>query len=111
MIASDPDTVVSFFSQLTQNLYTELNNQSKSVEGIRSFGSFYDDKKMKEDYEDYTEKIQDQEDKLTALEDRWYSKFSAMETALRRFTSNSGNSSAANLEAEYTDAPASLTII
>ncbi len=88
MIASDPDTVVSFFSQLTQNLYTELNNQSKSVEGIRSFGSFYDDKKMKEDYEDYTEKIQDQEDKLTALEDRWYSKFSAMETALAKMQSN-----------------------
>lgn len=88
MIASDPDTVVSFFSQLTQNLYTELNTQSKSVEGIRSFGSFYDDKKMKEDYADYTEKIQKQEDKLSALEERWYSKFSAMETALAKLQSN-----------------------
>lgn len=88
MIASDPDTVVSFFSQLTQNLYTELNTQSKSVEGIRSFGSFYDDKRMKEDYADYTEKIQKQEDKLSALEERWYSKFSAMETALAKLQSN-----------------------
>lgn len=33
----------------------------------------------------------------------------AMETALRRETSNWGNSSAASLDAEYTDAPASLT--
>jgi flagellar hook-associated protein 2 len=88
MIASDPDTVVSFFSQLTQNLYKELNKKSKSVEGIRSFGSFYDDKKMKEDYADYTEKIQKQEDKLSALEERWYSKFSAMETALAKLQSN-----------------------
>ena len=35
----------------------------------------------------------------------------AMDTALRRFTSKSGNSWAASLEAEYTDAPASLTIM
>ena len=34
----------------------------------------------------------------------------AMDTAERRFTSNSGNSSAASLEAEYTDAPASFTM-
>ena len=88
MIASDPDTIVSFFSQLTQNLYTELSTQSKSVEGIRSFGSFYDDKKMKEDYADYTVKIKEQEDKLSALEERWYNKFSAMETALAKLQSN-----------------------
>ena len=35
----------------------------------------------------------------------------AMDTAERRFTSNWGNSSAARGEAEYTEAPASLTII
>ena len=35
----------------------------------------------------------------------------AMETALRSVRSNSGNSSAASLEAEYTEAPASLTTI
>lgn len=87
-IASDPESVITFFSQLAQNLYTELNNQSKSVNGIRSFGSFYDDKKMKEDYDDYTTKIAEQEEKLTALEDRWYNKFSAMETALARLQSN-----------------------
>lgn len=87
-IAADPESVVSFFTQLSQNLYTELNNQSKGVEGIRTFGKFYDDKKMKEDYDDYTTKIKEQEEKLTALEDRWYSKFSAMETALAKMQSN-----------------------
>ena len=35
----------------------------------------------------------------------------AMETALRWVTSKSGNSSAASLLAEYTEAPASLTIM
>lgn len=88
MIASDPDAVIEFFSNLSMNLYKELNEQSKSVDGIRSFGKFYDDKKMEEDYDNYTTKIQEQEDKLTALEDRWYSKFSAMETALAKMQSN-----------------------
>lgn len=87
-IASDPDTVISFFSQLSQNLYKEMDNQSRSVPGIRSFGYFYDDQKMKDDYDNYTTKIKEQEEKLTALEDRWYSKFSAMETALARMQSN-----------------------
>ncbi len=87
-IAADPDTVIAFFSQLSQNLYSELDKQSRSVEGIRSFGKFYDDKKMQEDYKNYTTKIKEQEAKLTALEDRWYKKFSAMETALAKMQSN-----------------------
>lgn len=87
-ISSDPDTVIAFFSQLSQNLYAELDKQSRSVEGIRTFGKFYDDKKMQEDYNDYADKIKKQEQKLTAMEDRWYNKFTAMETALAKLQSN-----------------------
>jgi len=87
-IAADPDTVISFFSQLAQNLYTELDKQSRSIDGVRSFGSFYDDKRMETEYKNYTTKIKKQEDKLTALQDKWYNKFSAMETALAKLQSN-----------------------
>lgn len=87
-IASDPESVISFFTQLGQSLYTELNNQSKSIEGVRSFGSFYDDKRMTEEYNEFKTKIKQQEDKLTALQDRWYNKFSAMEVALAKLQSN-----------------------
>lgn len=87
-IAADPDTVIAFFSQLSQNLYTELDKQSRSVDGVRSFGSFYDDKRMQDDYNDYKEKIKKQEAKLTAMEDKWYKKFSAMETAMAKMQSN-----------------------
>ena len=87
-IASDPDTVIAFFANLSQNLYTELDKQSRGVDGVRSYGSFYDDKKMKEDYDNYTTKIKEQEKKLAAMEDRWYKKFSAMETALAKMQSN-----------------------
>lgn len=89
MIANDPDTVISFFAQLSQNLYGKMTSLSASVDGYRSFGSFYDDKKMKTDYSDYTTKIADMEEKLADYEDKWYAKFSAMETALAKMQSNS----------------------
>lgn len=88
MIASDPDTVISFFTKLSQNLYSEMSDLSSSVQGYRSYGSFYDDKKMKSDYDDYTSKIAELEEKLNDYEDKWYSKFSAMETAMAKMQSN-----------------------
>lgn len=88
LIASDPDKVISFFTQLSQKLYSEMTEQSKSVEGYRSFGSFYDDKKMKSDYDDYKTKIKDLEKKLADYEDKWYKKFAAMETAMAKMQSN-----------------------
>lgn len=88
MISNDPDTVVSFFSKLSQNLYNKMSDLSKSVDGYRSFGSFYDDKKMKSDYDDYTSKISELEEKLNDYEDKWYAKFSAMETALAKMQSS-----------------------
>lgn len=88
MISNDPDTVISFFSKLSQNLYSKMSDLSKSVNGYRSYGNFYDDKKMKSDYDDYTTKISELEEKLNDYEDKWYAKFSAMETALAKMQSS-----------------------
>ena len=88
MIAGDPDTVIDFFSKLSQNLYDKMTDLSKSRDGYRTFGNFYDDKKMKTDYSDYTSKITELERKLTEYEDSWYAKFSKMETALAKMQSN-----------------------
>lgn len=88
MISSDPDTVISFFTQMSRNLYSKMSSLSKSVDGYRSYGNFYDDKKMKSDYDDYTTKIEELEDKLADYEDKWYEKFAAMETALAKMQSN-----------------------
>lgn len=89
MIANDPDTVISFFSKLSQNLYSKMSDLSKSVDGYRTYGNFYDDKKMKSDYDSYTSKIAELEEKLNDYEDSWYSRFSKMETALAKLQSNS----------------------
>lgn len=87
MISSDPNSVVSFFTQLSQ----KLSGKMYSLMGTTQYSSIYkvyDDKKMKEEYDDYTTRIAEAEEKLQDYEDKWYSKFSAMETALAKMQSN-----------------------
>lgn len=86
MIASDPDTVTAFFTKLSVNLYESLN-EKMSATTLSSAFTVYNDKQMKSEYEDYTDKISKQEEKLNTLIDNWYNKFSAMETALSKLES------------------------
>lgn len=86
MIASDPDTVVNFFTQLGKNLYTKMSELSASSENS-TFGVFYEDKKLKKDLSDYTSKISKAEQDLQDYEDKYYDKFAAMEVALSKMDS------------------------
>lgn len=86
MIASDPDTVVDFFSNLSKNLYEKVGDLMKKTEYSSSF-TLYDDVLMKNEYDDYKSQIADEEKKITAFEDRYYDKFSAMETAMAKLQS------------------------
>lgn len=85
-IATDPDKVVEFFSTLTKNLYEKIGDMMKKTEYSSSF-TLYDDVAMKDEYNDYKTKISKQEQKITDYEDRYYKKFSAMETALAKLQS------------------------
>lgn len=87
MINSDPDAVASFFSQLTQKMSDKLFNMMGTTK-FSSFNKVYDDKKMKEEYDGYTTKIAEAEKKLQDYEDKWYKKFSQMETAMAKMQSN-----------------------
>ncbi|MCM1252799.1 MAG: flagellar filament capping protein FliD [Clostridium sp.] len=86
MIASDPDSVISFFSQLANNMHDDLMGKMSATTMSSAF-TVYNDKEMKEEYDAYTEKIAKQESKLNDLMDKWYSKFSKMETALAKLES------------------------
>ncbi|MBQ8200114.1 MAG: flagellar filament capping protein FliD [Lachnospiraceae bacterium] len=86
MITNEPEVVMDFFQQLTNQLYTKLTDKMSANES-RSIYKAYNDKQMKEEYDSYAEKIKDQEARVTALEDKWYAKFSAMETALAKLNS------------------------
>lgn len=88
MISADPDKVMDFFSQLTKKLYEKTTDLMASVKDYSSAFTVYEDKKMKSDYDEYTKKIAELETKLTSYEDKWYQKFSAMETALAKMQSN-----------------------
>lgn len=85
-IANDSSSVVSFFTQLANNLYKNVNEYMKSNE-YSSRNKVYDDKRMKSEYDDYKEKIKKQETKLKDMEDKYYKQFSAMETALAKLNS------------------------
>lgn len=91
MIASDPDTVMQFFSGLSKNLYETLTEKMKSIDGTRSAFTVYNDKLMQKEYDNYKDKIAKEEEKLNALMDKWYTKFSQMETAMAKLQSKSGS--------------------
>lgn len=90
MIASDPETVMNFFTKLSTNLYDDLTKKMASTT-LSSAMTVYNDKQLKSEYEDYTDKIKKQEEKLNAMMDKWYAKFSAMETAMSKLESRSSS--------------------
>ena len=90
MIASDPDTVISFFSQLSSKLYTDLGNKM-ATSSTSSAYTVYNDKQMSTQYSEYNTKIHEAEDKITTWEDYYFSKFSAMESALAKMNAQSSS--------------------
>ena len=83
MIASDPQAVIDFFVGLSRNMYSELTQRMAKTEYSSSY-TIYEDVKMKKEYDDYTAKIKELEKKLSDYEDKWYSKFAQMETAMAK---------------------------
>lgn len=91
MLSSDSDTVSSFMKQLTSGLYSAIDTKMKSVKGLSSSYTIYNDIEMAREYSDYTDTISKWEDKLTDLEDSYYKKFAAMESALASLQSQSSS--------------------
>ena len=88
-IMADPDQVTKFFTNLAENLHQVLFDKMKGIDGVSSAFCVYEDKLMQEEYDDYTEKIEQQQKKVDAFMDKYYAKFSAMETALAKLESKS----------------------
>jgi flagellar hook-associated protein 2 len=91
MATSDPETVSDFFKQLSKSLYDSTKTLMARENGYKSSLTIYGDVKLQSDYNDYTNKIKDLEDALSAYEDKWYDKFTAMETALAKLQSNTNS--------------------
>lgn len=80
-LTNDPDAVVEFMKKLTGGVYDTINKKMSSTT-LSSFNVVYNDKEMAREYSDYTKTISKWEEKLQKMEDSYYRKFAAMESAL-----------------------------
>ena len=86
LIASDPEKVTAFFQNLSNTLYQNLYSKMGSTK-LSSIYKVYNDKQLKTEATDWDKQILELESKLSDMEDRYYSKFSKMETALAKLNS------------------------
>lgn len=85
-LEEDPDTVVNVLSNIFGNLRKTMSDKMAASK-VSSTQTFYSDIKMKDDIKDYEKQIKEWETKLADMEDAYYSKFTAMETALAKLQS------------------------
>ena len=60
-----------------------------SIKGLRSALTVYNDKEMDTQITSYTKKIAEMEEKLQDMEDRYYKKYAALETAMSKLNAQS----------------------
>ncbi|MEG1291943.1 MAG: flagellar filament capping protein FliD [Lachnospiraceae bacterium] len=89
-IQNKPEMVEEFFKNLTGNLYEDLDEKMKSSR-LNSIYKVYNDKVMQKEYDDYSATIKKWEEKVSSMEDYYYDKFSAMETALSKLQNSSSS--------------------
>ena len=85
-LEENPDVVIATLTGVFGNLRQTMSDKMAGSKYSSSM-SFYNDIKMKSDVKDYESDIKDWEDKLAEMEDAYYSKFTAMETALAKLQS------------------------
>ena len=89
-ISTDPDAVQSFFQQFANSMYSKISDLMKGTTYSSAF-TIYEDKLMASQYSEYNSKISKAETALQNAQDKLYSKYSKMETALSKINSSSGS--------------------
>jgi len=92
-LEEDPDAVVNVLSDIFGKLRTTMSDKMAGSK-VSSSMTFYNDIKMKDDIKNYEKQIKEWETKLADMEDSYYSKFTAMETALAKLQSQQSSLSA-----------------
>lgn len=87
-LQKDPEIVQEFFQKLTGDFYEKLDNSMRSSTYTHSAFTIYNDKTMQREYDEYTKTIKKWEEKVADMEEYYYNKFSAMETALSKLQSS-----------------------
>lgn len=90
MLEEDPDKVMNILAGVTTNLYDKMKKMTKSTE-LHSYEKFYNDKVMKSHDEGYDKDVKKLQEKLEAMQDKYYKQFSKMEVALSKLNSVSSS--------------------
>lgn len=92
-LESEDNIVSQIIGGTTENkgvgtqMYDYLRKSMTRIEGVRSTQTFYNDKTMDSEIDDYDDEIDKWEEKLKALEDKYYDQFAKMETAMAKLQS------------------------
>lgn len=87
MIASNPSATASFFQQLSGKLYDAMNKISSRSDSYTSFGNFFSDKKLQNDYVEKDKQVKKWEQYVADQEEKYYKQFTAMESAMSSLNS------------------------
>lgn len=89
-IEKDPEKVADLLTGIGDKLYSKMQEKMKSTE-ISSAFTFFNDKQIDEQLDDYKDRIYVLEDKLADIEKRYYRQFTAMEKAIQMMNSQSAS--------------------
>lgn len=87
-IANDGDKVVTLFTTIANKMDKELDSRSSTTE-LRSYGQFFSDKTLTSKISQYAKDLITAQSKYDTMENIYYKKFTAMETAMNNLNSQS----------------------
>ena len=87
MIASNPEATATFFQKLSQNLYDAMNKIQSTSDNYTSYGNFFSDKKLQNEYVDQEKQVKKWEEYVAKQEEKYYKQFTAMESAMSSLNS------------------------
>jgi flagellar hook-associated protein 2 len=73
---------------MSDDLYSTLTKKMAAT-SLSSAYTIYNDKQLQKQYDEYSDTIDDWDDKIDTYTERYVKQFSAMETALSKLNSNS----------------------
>ncbi|MDE6433356.1 MAG: flagellar filament capping protein FliD [Lachnospiraceae bacterium] len=86
-INKNPSAVEKTFSTLGSEIYNNLLKAMNSNRDLSSALTFYNDKQLDKEIDNYKDRVSTLQDKALAEEDKYYKQFAAMESALAKLQS------------------------
>lgn len=89
-IEDDPEAVADLLNKIGSKLYSTMQGKMGTTK-VSSALTFFNDKMIDSQLDDYADRIDELEDRLTVTEERYYQQFTAMEKAIQMMNSQSAS--------------------